>query len=803
MAKPNSAVQATNAAPTETSRDGDPLVITLLDGTKINGTLKTYSKEKAFVAVQLNNQEKPKAIPLKNIKVMSFPTSHPIDNPQQQQKTKFIVSYKDGSVVRGYTLGCRPDEHGLHLFPALGPDEYIRTFSAFDGIHNYRIGEEEGVIPGRMAEGAGDDSFLASVVAQADADDGSVVFDDSGALAGDAADQIDLQSIVREYSVNNYAELEEALKRQQSMPNLRLGEILVAEELVTEQDIDQALILQKGEKKGTPIGEILIELELITKPDVQRALSKKLGIPVINLRDYQVEPDIITLVPREVAEKYNMMPVAIHGGAMVFATENPLDLDAHDAIQFHTKKGSEAVISSIVDIKWAIEFFYPSLFDDDDIEMGELSAMEADEDVSMSKDDENVADNVVVKLINKVIMDAYHQDASDIHIEPNPGKGKTVVRFRKDGTLLNYHELPAQYRNALISRIKIMSHLDISERRKPQDGKIDFKKFGPAKIELRVATIPTSGGMEDVVMRILAAGEPVPLDKLGLSRRNQEAVIKNIEKPYGLFLVCGPTGSGKTTTLHSILGYINTPERKIWTAEDPVEITQKGLRQVQVNPKINVTFAAAMRAFLRADPDVIMVGEMRDSETTSTGIEASLTGHLVFSTLHTNSAPESIVRLLDMGMDPFNFADALLGILAQRLGKRLCVDCKESYTPSEEELQELIREYCLEMPEVEGREKKIMEEWKKDFTDEEGKFTLCKPKGCPKCDDTGFRGRIGIHELLTASDAVKKAIIETRPVAEITELAIKEGMRTLKQDGIEKVLQGHTDITHVRKVCVK
>ena len=262
--------------------------------------------------------------------------------------------------------------------------------------------------------------------------------------------------------------------------------------------------------------------------------------------------------------------------------------------------------------------------------------VEGAEDVAIAAND-----NEVVKLVNKVIIDAYQQGASDIHIEPYPGKAKTEIRFRKDGELMTYISVPGSYRNSIAARLKIMCDLDISERRKPQDGKIKFKKFGPLDIELRVATIPTQGGVEDIVMRILSAGEPMPLDKMGFSKRNLQLCKQEVDKPYGLFFVCGPTGSGKTTTLHSVLGYLNTPEMKIWTAEDPVEITQKGLRQVQMNPKAGLTFAIAMRAFLRADPDVIMVGEMRDKETVSTGIEASLTGHLVFATLHTNSAPES------------------------------------------------------------------------------------------------------------------------------------------------------------------
>jgi type II secretory ATPase GspE/PulE/Tfp pilus assembly ATPase PilB-like protein len=336
-----------------------------------------------------------------------------------------------------------------------------------------------------------------------------------------------------------------------------------------------------------------------------------------------------------------------------------------------------------------------------------------------------------------------------------------------------------------------MSDLDIAERRLPQDGKIKFKKYGGKDIELRVATVPTQGGMEDVVMRILAAGEPIPLAKMGFSERNYAGFIEAVVNPYGLILVCGPTGSGKTTTLHSALSYINKTETKIWTAEDPVEITQKGLRQVQVKPKIGFSFAAAMRSFLRADPDVIMVGEMRDKETTHIGIEASLTGHLVFSTLHTNSAPESITRLLDMGMDPFNFADAILCIMAQRLVRTLCPDCKKEYSPTREEFDELVREY---EPEAFERNKPF------EFSED---LVLFKPVGCEICNNTGYRGRMGIHELLSGTDPMKKLIQKRAEMKDIREQAVLDGMTTLKQDGIEKIFGGHTDLLQVRKVCIK
>ncbi|OGA01645.1 MAG: secretion system protein E [Betaproteobacteria bacterium RIFCSPLOWO2_02_67_12] len=575
------------------------------------------------------------------------------------------------------------------------------------------------------------------------------------------------------------------------------------------------LAARQARKKALDIEQVLIEEFQVRIPALGQALSKFFGVPYEAFKPERIKPlDLLKNLKREYVEQNQWLPIDdTKEGLVVLCLDPERIRSSRIAANVFPKAKIVYRVATQKDFKETVNQFYGA----ESLDSGDIGEMlaglddETGESIEgMTSDDVSAAaDNELVKLVNKVIIDAYNQGATDIHIEPYPGKAKTEIRFRKDGALGPYIEVPASYRNAIVARIKIMCDLDISEKRKPQDGKIKFKKFGPLDIELRVATIPTQGGVEDIVMRVLAAGEPIPLEKLGLTKLNEQNLKKTVEKPYGLFFVCGPTGSGKTTTLHSVLKYLNTPDTKIWTAEDPVEITQKGLRQVQVNKKAGLDFAAVMRAFLRADPDIIMVGEMRDKETTGTGIEASLTGHLVFATLHTNSAPESIIRLLDMGMDPFNFSDALLGILAQRLAKRLC-SCKQPYTPEAAEIKSLLSEYCEELLNTETfkRDPKaamenVYKDWLKNYGNERGQLTLYKIVGCDKCGGNGFKGRCGLHELLVASDALKKLIQEHARVAQIVAVALEEGMRTLKQDGIEKVLMGITHMKEVRAVCIK
>ena len=606
-----------------------------------------------------------------------------------------------------------------------------------------------------------------------------------------------------------------AFRVRQQMPGQVQSkfEYLVIDSIIQAGELD--LATKAARRKNKNVEEILVDEFQVKLPAIGAALAKFFSVEYEPFKPDRIKPiDLLKNIKRDYAEANNWIPLEdSKQGVIVMCTDPERVRNSRMVENVFPRAKIVYKVATHRDFVQTLSQFFGAEGAAGSESIGDLLSSLDDEEegtIGMGTDEVSAAaDNELVKLVNKIIVDAYNQGASDIHVEPLPGKGKTGIRFRKDGSLSNYIEVPASYRQALVTRLKIMCDLDISEKRKPQDGKIKFKKFGPLDIELRVATIPTAGGVEDVVMRILAAGEPIPLDKLGVLPANMERLKSCVSKPYGLFFVCGPTGSGKTTTLHSVLGFLNTVDTKIWTAEDPVEITQKGLRQCQVNPKAGFTFATAMKAFLRADPDIIMVGEMRDKDTTSIGIEASLTGHLVFATLHTNSAPESIIRLLDMGMDPFNFADALLGVLAQRLAKRLC-KCKQTYTPTQEEVKHFITEYCDELkntPEfkadLNAGYKKVFERFQKDYGFGKPDFQMYKPAGCDACGGSGYKGRVGLHELLVGTDPMKKLIQEHARVAEMFSTALAEGMLTLKMDGMEKVLQGITDMAQVRAVCIK
>jgi len=798
------------------SEKGGPeaCLVYLRNGSKLLGNLIRFSPEESSVVFQPTRKESNETIGLDQIKSIrlvrplllrrdkQFLEERAQEVIEPAERQVYTVEFTDNEIMTGDTVHYTIAGNGLFLFLPAEDEKIVRCFVPQQAMKNYQIGKPLG----------------------------EMLVEEHLASKAEVEAALERQHHLRVQRIGDYlAEnqivsrdmLAKAIRHQETQPILKLGEALIQLKLLTPDQLEAALAKQRQNRKQ-PLGQILVEMGVIDERALNGALANKLGIPYVSLTKFNFDPNAIKLVNASIARKQTLMPLCMHDNALVVAFENPLNAPAMEELRFLAQMRIVPAMASREDILASISEYYGSYggkrFEDmaansdtkgeyefhsaagSDVKIDELASKLFVEDSAMDVVEETVAesDNVLVQLVNKIILDAYSGGISDIHVETYPGKQNTRVRFRKDGTLIDYLEIPPNFRNAVISRIKIMSQLDISERRKPQDGKIDFQQFGPAKIELRVASVPTANGLEDIVMRVLAAAKPIPVDGLGLAPDSLAVLKRLMERPYGLVLVCGPTGSGKTTTLHSLLGYINVPGRKIWTAEDPIEITQGGLRQVQVNAKIGWTFAGAMRSFLRADPDVIMVGEMRDPETTKIGIEASLTGHLVLSTLHTNSAPESVVRLLDLGMDPFNFADALLAILAQRLAKALCPKCKQSYRPQAAEVEELAAEYCEGTGLDPGA---TLKQWQAEYA-RDGAFALQRAAGCEHCSRSGYRGRLGLHELLTVTPAIKRMIQARAPVSDLVPAALAAGMRTLKQDGLLKVLQGRTDIAQVRAVCV-
>lgn len=560
------------------------------------------------------------------------------------------------------------------------------------------------------------------------------------------------------------------------------------------QQEEFVLAMAEAARKRLDVATVLMERYRIPKPALGAALAEFYRCPFLAYDERTVmERELLKNLSLDYLRMNHWVPLRRQGNGIEVLIDDPHNPDK----LFDVRRAFPGqTLSYRVGLRSDIERFLNAIQGREsgdaisDI-LGELvseAQLEEQQNATIAAITEN--DSAIVRLANQIITDAYRRGASDIHVEPYADRKETAVRFRVDGTCFTYMKIPAAYRRAIVSRLKIMASLDIAERRKPQDGKIRFKLGTGQEIELRVATLPTSGFNEDVVIRLLTAHGPRRLEELEFSDGTRRLVGQLAQKPHGIVLCAGPTGSGKTTTLHAILASINTDERKIWTAEDPIEITQDGLRQVQVHPKIGLTFATTMRAFLRADPDVIMIGEMRDKETADIAIEASLTGHLVFSTIHTNSAVETVVRLLDLGCDPFNFSDAMLGVLAMRLCKRICPNCREAYHPTRNEYDELVQAFGAS-------------DWERVHPAYNPGLTVFRGRGCDTCNQTGYRGRVPIHELMVVSDSMKALIQSRARTGELLVLAKSDGMKTLVQDGIEKVLQGLTTYKQVRAVAIK
>jgi type II secretory ATPase GspE/PulE/Tfp pilus assembly ATPase PilB-like protein len=715
---------------------------------------------------------------------------------------EYRLRLAQGGALSGKSVGHVATEHGVFLFPPQDDGaRVLRVFVPKSSYADFEIGPRIGeVLVEQLA-------VTAEQVQQAVAEQAALRTRKLGEL-------LLAQRIVEP------AQLLEAIDQQARMPVVRIGEALVALNLITAAQLQQALLQQKSER-SIPLGELLVRAGHVSRHDLQHALARKMGYPVIDTAAFPVEPDAVRALPYNIARRLQVMPLLLRGAQLVVAMADPSRRADVEEIEFVTQLKLVPALAPAEALPAAIATTYQRFGDDpwasnipltleetipfEAIDASKLlETLEQQHHNAQRDHGEEQAieqsDNSLVRLVHTMIVDAQAQGISDIHIETMPGREKVRIRFRKDGVLKPYLELPHTYRAAIVARIKVMCDLDISERRKPQDGKINFAKFSAQhKLELRVATIPTANGLEDVVLRLLANARALPIDQIGLSsgpQGNYQRLVAAIERPYGMVLCVGPTGSGKTTTLHSALAHLNTAQRKIWTAEDPVEITQAGLRQVQVNPKIEWTFAKALRSFLRADPDVIMVGEIRDRETAQTAVEASLTGHLVMSTLHTNSAPETVTRLLDMGLDPFNFGDSLLAVLAQRLVRKLCPHCRSARNATGDEVDELLHDWLhVYAPDRAPTKDQVLAAWRVQHGPQ---LMHWETKGCASCEGTGLRGRASLHELMTVTRELRRLIQTGARAEQLQHQALSEGMHTLRQDGIDKVLAGVTSIGEVR-----
>jgi len=552
-----------------------------------------------------------------------------------------------------------------------------------------------------------------------------------------------------------------------------LGESLVEEGIITAEQLKKAQA--EEQRSGERLRKVLVRLGFMAEEDIVMFLSEKLSVPKLELGNYLVDPKIVELVPEALARKHELMPVLKIGNRLTCAMVDPWNVFALDEIRAKTGLIIEPAVATEGEIKKALNEYYGAKGSIEDLIKSideKKLGFEEGKEIDVKKLQGIVEEPVVIKLVNMIIMKAAQEKASDIHVEPEEMSLK--IRLRVDGLLHEVSAPPKHLQSAILSRIKIMAELNIAERRVPQDGRFSMKMEGK-QIDVRVSSVPTIYG-ENVVLRLLDASSALlSLEDLGFSKSNLDVFNKLIHRPHGIILVTGPTGSGKTTTLYAALNKINTVEKNIITIEDPVEYKLEGIRQIQINNKVGLTFASGLRSILRQDPNVIMVGEMRDYETAEIAIQAALTGHLVFSTLHTNDAPGAVTRMIDMGVEPFLVSSSVIGVLAQRLVRTICGECKEKYTPAEEELKDL----GLNVSE---------------------KVEFHRGKGCPKCMSTGYKGRVSIYELMIPDEKIRGAIMSQSSSDGIRKLALENGMLTLKDDGVKKIREGVTTVEEVLRV---
>ncbi|MEZ5492715.1 MAG: ATPase, T2SS/T4P/T4SS family [Gammaproteobacteria bacterium] len=766
---------------------------------RIKGKLCRFDADAEMLEILETSKSKPTSLAFSDIKFIRFEKPYQVTIEQDDQAETegklpvdneardFQVFFKDRLEITGKTYGSRVDKNGIHFYEQQKKGRKWRycthLFVSKAAVENYIIGEQIGGMLVRSNAISQDD--LENVLSE---------------------QQERRSKLLGEYLIGNHIvdgeDLEKVLARQKSMPNVKLGELLISEELITENQLNEALRVQKQKRKSS-LGEILVEKELIDREEIQHCLANKLGIPFVNLRHFNIMPEAVKLVSADTAFSHEAMPLYVYANKLVVALEDPTDWQVIEALRVGSNKQIEPVMASRSDINWAVNFHYTS----DDLAASSTSAnhSEPDYDSNLFSAFElaEVTNQSVLRLVNRIIEDAHRKKVADIHIEPDAENQKVVVRFRKDGELSVYYRFPWKFGAAFASRLKTMAQLNITERKRPQVGKVDFRKFADIDLDLRVSTLPTSGSDEDLVISLLGKSRCMPVNAIGFAAHELDRVLDTISVRQGLFLITGPAGAGKTSTMHSLISYLNHPGRKICTIEGPIAIRQQGLRQIEINDGSGMGPGAALNAALNAHPDVIMVEDLRDEEAARVAVKAALSGHLVLAGLSAETATDALQRLMDLGINRLDLADSLLGIASQKLVRTLCISCKTPYRVENKELLFLAGQYCQEITRSGGAAtskesiSRVVRDWEQRLRPRDG-FILYKATGCKDCLDTGYRGHTAAHQVLRMSPEIRRLIVNKVSMEQIREKSMLLSMRSLKQDGLEKVLQGYTDYSQVR-----
>lgn len=712
-------------------------------------------------------------------------------------ESSYAVQMSTGEPLQGQTVGHVEVKQGLFLFPPLSPDGVTRRlFIPAPSYQSFTVGARVGEI----------------LVDQTLVTEGQV---EQVMQAQTALRQQRLGEMLVSRQIITPEQLLEAIDMQRSLPVMRLGEALIALDLVSPHDLEEALRLQT-EGKGLPLGELLVRKGLVSRDNLRTALAHKLGYPLVDVMNFPLDVEALKVVPYSVASRLQVLPLLLRQGRLIVAMDDPTRRNVISELEFLTQYLVVPALPKVGTLMDGLKQAYEKhglATEDTPANLGESQQLltsnallqTLEQSVSSEEPEQAMplkyADKSLEHLINSIIIDAAQQGVSDIHIECPVGGEKVRVRFRVEGHLHLHLELPPTFRVAVVGRIKFMADLDPNPSHLAQHGKITFNRFAPQfRLDLRVTTIPTAQGLEDVVLRLLTPSRALPLEGLGLSQQHYATLRETIQRPYGMVLCVGPTGAGKTTTLHALLGHINRSDIKIWTAENPIEITQPGLRQVQVNPSLDWTYPKALHAIMQADPDVILLGHLHETETARMALEVALLGRRVLSSMHSKNAPEALVHLLDMGLDPFNLADGVQVVLAQRLARRLCTQCRSITPATTEQVDEWLADHVHAVPEALCPDLSLVRaQWVQRFGSE-GRLQRYHSTGCKACDGTGHKGRIGFHELLRVSPTIRRLVQQRADVQTLHEQGLREGMRTLRQDGLEKMLQGITSFEEVRTV---